>query len=64
MKQIDELNSGLVKTSIFFNLLSCMDVQLPSQPEQDIIKKFGLSHSGATFIKYNEALKLLVYDET
>ena len=44
LKQIDDMKSGVVKSVVFRNLLSCLDVELEEADFAECQKKLGLSY--------------------
>ena len=57
LKQVDDIRSGVVKTSVFQNLLSCLDVEIDAADMAEIQKKLGLVYQGAPYIKYEIVLR-------
>lgn len=62
MKQIDDLKSGVVKTVVFKNLLSCLDVEIDDQEFAEFQSKLGLVYKGEQYIKYEIVLRQMHYD--
>jgi Ca2+-binding EF-hand superfamily protein len=58
-QKIDEMKLGMVKSSVFFQLLDCMDFNLSSEQRQDMLCHFGVKSHGQTFVKYQALLKSL-----
>ena len=44
LKQVDDMKSGVVKSNVFLNLLSCLDVEIDQADFADMQKKLGLSY--------------------
>ena len=62
LKQIDDMRSGVVKTSVFTNLLSCLDVEVDEGDYEECQKKLGLTYQGIQYIKYEIVLRQMHYD--
>ena len=62
LRQIDELRSGVVKQSVFENILTCMDVELEQDDLDECRRKLGLTYQGASYIKYDVAVRMLFFD--
>ena len=62
-QKIDEMNIGMVKSSVFFQLLDCMDFNLSSEQRQDMLTHFGVKSHGQTFIKYQALIKSLAFEK-
>ena len=62
LRNVDELKSGVVKTVIFQNLLSCLDVEIDQDDLADCQRKFGLTYQNSNYIKYELVLRLMQYD--
>ena len=62
LKGIDEIKSGLCKADVFYNLLNCLDVEIAEGDKVDIAKKYQLVHQGVSYVKYQDVLKALHYD--
>lgn len=62
LRGIDELRSGLCKSDVFYNLLNCLDVEVADEDRFTIRRKFEVAHQGVNFIKYQDVLKALRYD--
>ena len=56
------MKSGVVKSTVFLNLLSCMDVEIDQNEYADAIKKLGLQYQGVTYVKYEIILRQMQYD--
>ena len=56
-RQIDEGRTGVVKVSIFLNLLNCLEVELSLQEFQDCFQQLGVTYEGIQFIKYEPMLR-------
>ena len=62
LRQLDELKSGVIKQSIFENILGCLDVQLDHEELDESQKKLGLCYQGTPYIKYEAVLRLMHFD--
>ena len=62
LKQSDDIRSGVVKTSVFQNLLSCLDVEIDASDLAEIQKKLGIVYQGVPYIKYEIVLRQMQYD--
>ena len=62
LRGIDEIKSGMCKSDVFFNLLNCLDVEIADSDKEVIKHKYQLSHQGLFYIKYQDVLKALTYD--
>ena len=62
LRQIDELKTGVVKTVVFQNLLNCLDLEVDRDDLLDCAKKHGLKYQGANYVRYEEVLRLMHYD--
>ncbi len=56
------MKAGVVKSTVFLNLLSCMDVEIDQAEYAEVSKKLGLSYQGVTYVKYESILRLMHYD--
>jgi hypothetical protein len=59
LRQIDEQRSGIVKATVFMNLLHAMDMILEEDALNVIEKQFCLKQKQVMFIKYENALRTL-----
>ena len=62
LKHIDEFRSGVVKSAVFQNLVSCLDVEVDAQDFQEALKKLGLNYQGTQYIRYEQMVRLMHYD--
>ena len=62
LKQIDDLKSGMVKFNVIANLLTCLDVEIDQVELDEYQRRVGLTHEGITYIKYENMLRLMQYD--
>ena len=62
LRQLDELKSGVVKQSIFENIIGCLDVQLEQEELDECQKKLGLCYQGQPYIKYEAVVRLMHFD--
>ena len=62
LKQVDDLRSGMVKLVVFQNLLSCLDVEVDEKEMEDCAKRCGLTYEGLTYIRYENVLRQMHYD--
>ena len=53
---------GVVKSTVFQNLLSCMDVELTSSDYSFCQQKYGLIFEGVSYLRYESILKLIQFD--
>jgi len=52
----------MVKFVVVQNLLSCLDVEIDQAELDDYGKRFGLTHENITYIKYENLLRMMHYD--
>ena len=62
LKGIDEVRSGLCKSDVFYNLLSCLEVELSESDKTEIAQKYQLTSQGVSLVKYQDVLKALRFD--
>ena len=62
LRGIDELRSGLCKSDVFYNLLNCLEVEIADEDRFTIRRKYELANQGINYIKYQDVLKVLRYD--
>ena len=62
LRQLDEAKSGLVKQSIFENIIGCLDVKLDQEDLDECQKKQGLCYQGQPYIKYEVVVRLMHFD--
>jgi hypothetical protein len=62
LKQIDEQQCGVVKAAVFMNLLHCMDMTIDDDALNEIEKQFCAKQKGTTFVKYENALRILKFN--
>ena len=62
LKQIDEFRSGVVKSVVFQNLVGCLDVEVDANDFQEGLRKFGLTYQGAQYVRYEQMVRLMHYD--
>ena len=62
LKHIDEFRSGVVKSAVFQNLVSCLDVEVDAHEFQEALKKLGLNYQGVQYIRYEQMVRLMHYD--
>lgn len=62
LSQIDEFKSGVVKATVFKNLLSCLDLEIDEDEFAEIESKFGLKYQGKQYIRYEMVLRQMNYD--
>ena len=62
LKQIDEFRSGVVKSVVFQNLVGCLEVEVDANDFQEGLKKFGLTYQGVQYVRYEQMVRLMHYD--
>jgi hypothetical protein len=64
LRQVDEQRSGIVKASVFMNLLNCMDITLDEIALNGIESSCCFSRNSVMYIKFENALKIIKYDNS
>ena len=65
LRQLDELKSGVIKQSVFENILGCLDVQLDQVELDEWQRKQqpgGLCFHGQPYIKYEAVIRSMHFD--
>ena len=62
LRGIDEMKSGICKTDVFLNLLDCLDCNISAEDMTTIQRKYSLSNNGVNYLKYQNVLKALRFD--
>ena len=62
LRGIDECRSGLCKSDVFYNLLNCLEVEVADEDRFMIRRKYEIANQGINYIKYQDVLKVLRYD--
>ncbi len=62
LRQVDEQKGGIVKATVFMNLLNCMDMTLDEDALNEIEKSCCFNRNKVMYIKFESALKMLKFD--
>jgi hypothetical protein len=64
LRQVDEQKGGIVKATVFMNLLNCMDMTLDEDALNEIEKSCCFTRNKVMYIKFESALKMLKFDNS
>lgn len=48
--------------TVFQNLLSCLDVDIDKAELNECLKKQGLTYQGTSYVKYEQVVRMMHYD--
>ena len=61
-REIDDMKSGVIKTNIFHNLLSMLEVEVQHEDLAECQRVHGIVFEGNRYVKYEPVIRLLSYD--
>ena len=56
------MNTGVVKSELFENLLNCLSLQLEASVIEQCQRKFGVQFHGEPYVRYEAIIRLLQYN--